>query len=82
MKGRRVLRPGQQQAVVGLGPIQWNPANAGVGWPYPAQAAVHFRNVLFLPGRTAAAHLYGLIGFGGNSLYAFDIQVQTNQQTL
>lgn len=59
-----LVSAGQQQAAVGLGPIQCNPANTGVGWPYPAQAAVHFRNVLFLPGRTAAAHLYGLIGFG------------------
>lgn len=48
----------------GFWPIQCNPANDGVGWPYPAKAAIHFRNVLFLPGRTAAAHLYGLIGFG------------------
>lgn len=63
-KARCVLCPGQQQAVVGLGQIQCNPANTGVGWPYPAQAAVHFRNVLPLPGWTAAAHLYGLFGFG------------------
>lgn len=54
----------QQQAVVGFWPIQCNPANARVGWPYPAKAVIHFRNVLLLPGRTAAAHLYGLIGFG------------------
>ena len=64
MKGRCVLGPGQQQALVSLGPIRCNPANTGVGWPYPARAAVHFRNVPFLPGWTAAAHLYGVIGFG------------------
>lgn len=79
MKGRCALGPEQQQAVEGLGPIQCNPANAGVGWLYPAQAAIHFRNVLLLPGRTAAAHLYGLIGFGEK--FSYDIQVQTAQQT-
>lgn len=50
----------------GFWPIQCNPVNAGVGWPYPAKAAIYSRNALSLPGRTAAAHLYGLIGFGEN----------------
>lgn len=46
MKGECVPGPERKQTEVGLTPIQCNPANLGVGWPYPAQVASHFRNAL------------------------------------
>lgn len=39
MKGQCVLCPEQQQTAVDWMPIRCNPANMGVGWPYPAQVA-------------------------------------------
>lgn len=47
----------------GFPTIPRNPANVAVGWPSPAKAAVHRKNVFCMPGCTAAAHLYGLKGF-------------------
>lgn len=65
MKGRWASGPRQRRAAEGFPTIRCNPANAGVGWPYPAKAAVHRKNALCMPGWTAAAHLYGLKGFEG-----------------
>lgn len=65
MKGRWASSPRQQRAADGFPTIPCNPANAAVGWPYPAKAAVHCKNVLCMPEWTAAAHLYGLKGFEG-----------------
>ncbi|TWW73272.1 hypothetical protein D4764_15G0006660 [Takifugu flavidus] len=50
MKGRWASGPRQRRAAEGFPTIRCNPANAGVGWPYPAKAAVHRKNALCMPG--------------------------------